>query len=183
MTVGVRNYPRKPLSERERTIREAIDRILGLISTTLTPGVVTGAHTTSDQTFTSSTLANVTDLSFVVANGRYHYIRFDLLVRNSALNEGAKFTLTVPAVTRFVGKASAVLGNGGAVTTWEDTILSSGDAVVTVNFPTINTDFPVTVECVIVPSADGTVQLQAANESGVCTVTVRQGSVGMEVVL
>lgn len=179
MTVGVRNYPRKPLSERERTIREALSRILA--SSTTTSGSVTAVHSVADQTFTSSTVANVTDLSFIVSNGSYSYFKFSLLVRNSALNEGAKFTLTIPAVTRFAAVARAVLGNGGAVTTWEDTILSSGDTVTTVNWPAINTDYPVEIEGTIVPSADGTIQLQAGNESGVCTVTVRQGSNGIRI--
>lgn len=177
MTVGVRNYPRKPLSERERTIREAIARFLG--SSTSAPGTVTAVHSVADETFTSSTLASVTDLSFVVGNGKYSHFQFFLIVRNSALNEGAKFSLTLPAVTRFAAVAKATLGNNGAVTTWEDTILSSGDAVTTVNFPAINTDFPITIEGSILPSADGIIQLQAGNESGVCTITVRRGSNGI----
>jgi len=177
VTTGVLNYPRRPLSERERTIREALSRFAS--SSTTAAGALTVVHTTADQTFNSSTVANVTDLSFIVANGTYSHFRFFLIVRNSSVTEGAKFTLTLPAVTRFAARAFAILGNNGAVTTWEDTILSSGDVVVTVNFPVVNTDYPIIIEGAIVPAADGSVQLQAGNESGIGTVTVRQGSCGI----
>jgi len=137
---------------------------------------INSVNLTADQTFTSSSVVNVTGLAFPLVGGLYVHFRFFLLVRNSVINEGAKFTLTFPTSTRFDCVAKACLGGDGAVTTWEDTILSSGDAVTTVNFPVANTDYPITIEGVIVPSAVGSVQLQAGNESSGGTVTVRQGS-------
>ncbi len=177
MSVTIRNYPRKPLSDKERTIREALARFTS--SSTSAPGTVSAVHVAADQNFASSTVANVTDMSFIITNASYSQFRFFLLVRNSSLTEGAKFTLTTPALTRFGAYARAMFGNNGVSSTWEDTILSSGDAVITVNFPATATDYPVVIEGVILPSADGTLQLQAGNESGIGTVTVRQGSAGI----
>jgi hypothetical protein len=130
---------------------------------------------TADQAFSSSTLSNVTGLNFTLIPALYYAFRFLLLVRGSSSSEGAKFTLTTPSVVLFQAQASAIMGNDGAVATWQDTIQSSGDSVTTIDFPATATDYPVLIEGVVMTNGAGDLQLQAARESA-GTVTLKQGS-------
>jgi hypothetical protein len=134
---------------------------------------------TSDQAFSSPTLANVTGLSFPLKSGRYYKFKFDLIFRSDTATIGLGLGLTFPTVTRFAATqrsivaASGISGEGQGGLSQTSGTKSSGGGV-----ETINTDFFATVEGVIVPSADGALQLQAATEAGSTTVTVRQGSMG-----
>ena len=67
----------------------------------------------------------------------------------------------------------------GAGGEFQGAISSSGDAVVPTAVPAINTDYLAIVEGLLLPSADGTLQLRARTETGTTIVTVRQGSIGM----
>lgn len=133
----------------------------------------------SDQSFSVATLANVTGLAFAVKSGRYYKFKFDLIFQSDTATVGLGLGLTFPAVTRFAATqrsiAAAVASNAevqGGLSQTSGT-KSSGTAV-----EAINTDYMAHVEGIIIPSADGTLQLQAATEVGTTTVIVRQGSMG-----
>ncbi len=143
-------------------------------------GGPTNTKVTSDQTFTSTTPADVTNMSFSVTNGRYYRFRFLVLYRSSATTVGLRLTLTIPAVTRFGATARMIFAAAGAGGEFQGRIASSGEQVTATAVETVDTDQLAIVEGVILPSANGTLQLQAARETdtGGATITVRQGSNG-----
>ena len=61
---------------------------------------------------------------------------------------------------------------------YDGAVTASADVVIPTAVPAINTDYVLIVEGNILPSADGTVQLQARTETGTTNVIVRQGSYG-----
>lgn len=138
---------------------------------------------TADQTFNSATPANVSGLSFAVSSGVYYHYRFVCLVRSTTATVGIRMTVTIPAVTCFGGRVSALIAADGVGASFDGAITTSGDAVVPTAVPAINTDYVQIVEGLILPSANGTLQLQAATETGTTIVTVRQGSCGFLTVL
>lgn len=133
----------------------------------------------SDQTFNSATPANVTSLSFSVTSGVYYHFKFVCLVRSDTATVGVRATVTIPAVTRFGATMRTIIAADGAGAEFQGAITASADAVVPTAVPAINTDYILIVEGCILPSANGTLQLQAATETGTTVVTVRQGSVGI----
>lgn len=134
---------------------------------------------TSDQAISTATLTSLTKLAFTVASGAYYYYRFVCLVRSDTATIGVKMSVTIPTVTAFGGQVSATVAADGTAAEFVGAITASADAVSPTDVPAINTDYVQIVEGVILPSANGTLQLQAATETGTTTVTVRQGSVGM----
>lgn len=133
---------------------------------------------TSDQTFNSATAANVTDLSFAVVSGTTYFFKFVCLVRSDTATVGVRLTVTTPAVTRLGATVRTIIAADGAGAEFQGAITASGDAVVPTAVPAINTDYLAIVEGIIVPSANGTLQLQAGTETGTTVVTVRSGSSG-----
>lgn len=141
-------------------------------------GGPTTAKKTADQTFNATGPADVTSLSFAVTSGHYYYFRFVCLVRSDTATVGVRLTVTVPGVTRFGGRAFHPIAADGAGCEFQGAITASGDAVIPTAVPAINTDYIAVVEGLLVPSANGTLQLRAGTETGTTVVTVRQGSVG-----
>ena len=138
---------------------------------------------TADQTFNSATLANVTGLSFAVTSGVYYHFRFLLLVRSNTATVGVKFSCTVPAFTTFGATGRGIIAADGVGAEFQGAVTTSGDAIVPTAVPAINTDYVSVLEGVLLPSANGTLQVQAATETGTTIVTVRQGSCGVLFVL
>jgi len=145
-----------------------------------TDGMPTGARKAADQTFSSTTLADVSALSFSLTAGRYYYFRFVVLFRSDTAAVGIRLSVTIPTVNAFGGRVCVPAGPADA-TNYElqGAITASDDAVIGTEVQAINTDYIAIVEGTIAPSANGTLQLRAANETGTTTVTVRQGSVGL----
>lgn len=139
---------------------------------------VWGVRKTADQTFASATPADVTGMSFSVRSGGYYHFRFVILYQSDTSTVGLQATVTTPAFTRFGARLNAIVTGDGAGRDYVGAITASGDAVLTTNVPAINEDYVAVVEGVIIPSANGTLQLQAATETGTTNVIVRQGSVG-----
>jgi hypothetical protein len=132
---------------------------------------------TADQTFNSATPANVTSLSFAVVAGRYYRYEFWVIVRSDTSTVGVALGVTYPAVTRAAATGMGLIASG-AGGSFDTAITASGGHVITTAVPVINTDYLAKVEGLIVPSANGTLQLQARTETGTTVVTVRQGSCG-----
>jgi hypothetical protein len=134
---------------------------------------------TSDQTFSTATPANVTGLAFTLASGTYYEFKFIIPYQSDTSTVGIQLGLTFPAVTT---QASWVQiangGSDGATSLFTGWITSSGDSVSAARVPSTNTDYLAIIEGMILPSAVGNLQVQAATETGTTTVTVRQGAVG-----
>jgi hypothetical protein len=134
--------------------------------------------TTTDQQFTAASLSNVTGLSFDVVAGQRCDFKFRGLYRSASLTVGLRIGLAVPNFTMF-GARVVIAGFAvdGTDAEFYGNLTTSGDAVVSTAVIAINTDYLFIVEGTLIPSANGTVQLQAGCEVA-GTVTVRQGTCG-----
>ena len=177
-TVGTLNWPRKVLSERERTIQEAIARLRILLGSSAS---INAVNQLADQTITTAYTTSMTDITsfkLPVANGIYYEFRWTIIYQSATLTEGIALGLTTPAFTRYAGKVDIQFAADGAAATWSGALTTSGDKVVSTDVIAINTDYIATITGAILPSADGYLQVQAGSETG-GTVKVRQGSAGI----
>jgi hypothetical protein len=133
---------------------------------------------TSDQTINTATATNVSGLSFSLTANRYYRFQFLCLVRSDTATVGIAATVTTPALTRFGATIRTIIAADGAGAEFQGAVSASADAVIPTAVPAINTDYLLEVEGIVIPSANGTLQLQARTETGTTVVTVRQGSMG-----
>jgi hypothetical protein len=136
---------------------------------------------TADQSTTNAAFVNITGLSFAVTNGVYYHFKFQLLYRSAVAGIGIGITATVPAFTRYGAtvEIGAHAGSGGTDNVFVGFLAASGTAVQATGLAAINVDAIVNVEGILLPSANGTLQLQFKTETSPNSVTVRQGSFGM----
>jgi hypothetical protein len=136
---------------------------------------------TADMTATTTTtLANITSLSFSVSNATYYRFQFGVIYQSNATTTGLKLTVTIPAATVFSAKAQAWSSAAdGTDSEYVGRITSSGDAVTATGSEATNTSYLCLIEGVLVPSAGGTLQAQFASEVSGSTVTIKQGSYGI----
>jgi hypothetical protein len=137
------------------------------------------AKKTSDQIFSVPTPANVTGMSFAVTGGHYYRFHFMVVFRSPTASVGVKLAATCPALpTCFAYTARIMTGGDGAGAERQGSGTTSGDVVIGTGVASTNTDYIAEVLGVLIPSAGGTLQLQAANETGAVTVIIRQGTLG-----
>lgn len=141
-------------------------------------GPTTVRKTGSAQTSTDATLANITSLLFALTSGVYYHFKFLLTFRSSSLTVGLKVGATFPAVTRFSCSARIPIAAAAAGGELQGPIVATGGAVVGTAVAAINTDYCAVVEGVILPSANGNLQMQFAAETTGATVTLQPESVG-----
>lgn len=129
---------------------------------------------------TVTTMADATGLTLAVLNGQYYRFRFLVLAQTAATTTGVKLSVTIPTVTRFAATVTGLVSTAadGTANIFFGHITSSDDAVTATGIPAATTDHLHIVEGVIVPSADGNVQLRMASEVAASGITVRQGSMG-----
>lgn len=137
-------------------------------------------HMTADDAgTTSTTLANQAALAFAVKNGVYYRFHFDVIWRTATGTTGLKVGLTTPTFTRYAANVKGVVAADATSALWSGSLTTSGDSSSLSGAEATGTDYVAEVEGIILPSADGTLQLQTAAEVGAAgTVTVRQGSCG-----
>lgn len=130
------------------------------------------ARKSSNQDVDGTTLTNDTNLLFTVVNGETWHFSCHLLVTTTATAD-FKFTFTIPATTANSGVTTS-RRTGDATTV--NTVVASLDTtnVIALNETTIQID----VVGFIIPSANGTVQLQWAQntDDGANLTTVNAGS-------
>lgn len=131
---------------------------------------------TADQAFSLVALTNVTNLSFAVTAGTLYRFRFDVIFRTAVTTTGIGLGLTYPAVTSMAAHARIPFAVDGSDAVFEGEITTSGDSVLTTAVVAATTDYLAVIEGVILPSANGTVQLQARTEVAASAATVRNGS-------
>lgn len=142
-------------------------------------GGPSSVKSTADQTKTDGTLINVTNCSFSLTSGVYYKFQFLITFRSSVATVGLKIGLTFPGITRFSCTAQIPIAAAGAGGTLQGYITASGGAVTGTAVAAINTDYLAVVDGLILPSANGTLQLQFAAETTGATVTCRQGTCGV----
>ena len=127
--------------------------------------------------FSSVTLANITGLAFPVTSGLTYEFRGLVVFRSAAITTGLRLGLTCPAFTVLAASASIpIAADAAGVGYMDGWITTSGDSVLGTGVQAATTDYVATIEGVLVPSANGTVQLQAATEIAASNITVRAGS-------
>lgn len=131
---------------------------------------------TSNQTFTTSTLTNVTDLSFPVMLAATYRFQFDVQFRSAAATNGIGLSLSVPTFSLFGAVATVPQTNDGPAGLWEGNITASDDLVLTSTVETANIDCMAMIRGIIIPTATGTVQLRARSENNGTNIIINQGS-------
>lgn len=126
---------------------------------------------------TSTTLGNTTGLSFSVTSGNYYKFEFMVLYRAQATTTGMKVALQTPAVTQL--SALVEWPTSLISTTGINRITAPGGSVTGSGTPTNSATYFTKILGVIIPSEDGTVQVQHASEVASSAVTVQAGSNGM----
>lgn len=186
-SVSYRTTPRLPTPTRfpewgydlNRALSAEFIRISNRLAEILPVGSVRTVKKTSDQTVAETGPVDVTGLSFPVAAGHCYHFRFICLVQSDTPTIGVRMTVTIPTLSRFGAKVSAFIAADGTGATFDGAVTSSGDSVIPTAVPASATDYLQTVEGLLIPSASGTLQLQAGTETGTSNVIVRQGSVGI----
>jgi S1-C subfamily serine protease len=113
-------------------------------------------------------------MSFAVTSGVYYHFKFVLTYQTAGSTVGLKLGLTFPATTVMSARASIQSEN----TITNATINVSGEYCLTAAVSTANTNYPAEIEGVILPSANGTLQVQFASGNPGDDAKIKQGSVG-----
>lgn len=142
-------------------------------------GIPSAVHKTADQTFTSATPANVSDLSFPVVANRHYFAEFIVAWRSNTATVGVGLSVTIPAAATFAGWVESIIAADGAGGGMQGAITASDDAVLITAAAAINTDYVAIVKVVLVPSANGTLQMRGRTETGTTPVIIRKGSFGL----
>lgn len=131
---------------------------------------------------TTATLTDETGLVFPLVSGTYYRFVFHILYITTATTSGLKYGLTAPAVTAFAAIGRTLSAADGASGEFQGLVNSSGDSVVATDAQVTGTTAApniAIVEGTILPSANGNLQVQTANEAAAGTVTIQQGSGGV----
>jgi hypothetical protein len=129
---------------------------------------------------TSTTLANTTGLVFAVVNGTYYHFRFFVLWQTATATTGIKIGITTPTFTVYSATVRMPVAADGTGAEWTGALTTSGDSVIGSGAESTNTTYPAIIDGIILPSANGNVQVQhAAEVAAAGNVTVKAGSSGM----
>lgn len=112
-----------------------------------------------------------------VTSGHYYKIRVTGVYRSDTATTGFVIGLTTPAITVYSALAHIMVGADGNTGGTQGNLSSSGDTLVGANTPVTNTDTPFLIDGILIPSANGNVTLQIANEAAAGNVTLRQGTI------
>lgn len=146
----------------------------GRLSSTF--GLNATCRATADQSFSVVALANVPQLSLAVAAGVCYSFRFQVLFQSSVITTGIVLSLTGPAFTTLAYQVTVPISATGVVFGHRQAYAS---ATTGTGVAVINTTYLATIEGVLIPSAAGSLVVQAASEIAATTVTVKAGSVGL----
>lgn len=133
---------------------------------------------TADVSNNTTTIANVTGLSFPVAASTDYRMRCSLMYRSAATTTGIKVSVTGPATptavtgmfTTYVSAAAAATVQGGLFRAYDGGAASSG-------VDTINVDTPGVLDVTFRNGANaGTLQVRFNSEVGTSNVTIKAGS-------
>lgn len=200
-TINIRNTSTTVPNDVTVRLNDNGSTIIELFKTTLDPGEIltytegvgwfvyeasyplgTKVALTADlAAWTTTTLADATGLVLPVLTGLYYRFKFLLLYQAAATTTGIKVSVTIPAATAFAAIADLPVSTAadGTANIFRGHITSSADPVIGSGTPAVATTHLAELEGLILPSADGTVQLQGASEVAASNVTLKQGSVAI----
>lgn len=134
---------------------------------------------TSDTSTFNTTLSDITGLSFSVSNGTYYGFKFLLPYTYSTTAKGPKYGITIPAATIYSATVRIPMAADGADAFYEGCLTTSGDSVNASSSPASSTVLLAVIEGVLLPSADGTLQVRHAANGALQTLVTKQGAVGL----
>lgn len=128
---------------------------------------------------TGTTLTNVSGLGFAVTAGNYYSFEFVVLFQSAATTTGLRLGLTLPAATVYSASVDIPIAADGAGGSMQGWLTTSGDSVLGTGVQAATTTYAATIRGLILPSASGTLQVQAATEVASSAITIKQGSHGI----
>lgn len=144
--------------------------------------IPTSVKITSDTSSnTTTTLANANGLLFAVKDGVYYKFKFMVLYRSAATTTGIILSVTIPNVTEFIAIADVPVSTvaAGTAKIIRGDIIASATKVTGTGTPTTTQSYLAEINGMILPSADGNVQVQFASEVAASGVTIKAGSHGL----
>lgn len=146
------------------------------------PSATTCVNKAADQAISTTTLADVTDLTFALAaNTKYHF-RFIAIFRSAATTTGIGFSVNGPATPTSLAVGVTITGTIASATAgyWGSYFFTAYDGGgLTTGVSATATDYVATVEGYIQTGATaGNIVLRCKSEVAASAVTVRAGSFG-----
>lgn len=137
------------------------------------------AKLTSDFTPGSATLQDVTGMSFSVTNGHYYMFEFQVDYTSATLTVGPKLSFSQPTGTlkAMLWAQAAAASTVGVDSFYESSWSTSGASQTVPDVPAINNRTMSILKGHFICGADGTLQLQAANETGTTDIKIKDGTV------
>ncbi len=132
----------------------------------------------SDVTNSTTTIANVTGLSFPVAASTDYRMRCSLMYRSAAIGTGIKVSVTGPATpTAVTGMFQTYVSALASATTQGSLFRAYDGGVASTGVDTANVDTPGTLDVTFRNGANaGTLQVRFNSEVAASTVTMKAGS-------
>ncbi len=128
---------------------------------------------------TSVTLADATGLALAVRNAVPYKFEFGVLWTTATITTGIALSVTTPTFVIYGGNVKIPVAADGVSAFFVGTLTSSGEAVTGTGAETAATVYLAEIKGVIIPSADGNLQVQfAAEVASAGNVVVKQGSYG-----
>lgn len=132
----------------------------------------------------TSVLANVASLAFLLASGTTYSYAFNVLWQTAAPTVGLRLGLTFPAVTIQSANVRIPIAADGAGAEMQGWVTSSGDSITGTGAEASGTTYLAQIHGTIRPSANGTLQVQAAaGKSSTAGIVVQAQSNGILVTL
>lgn len=147
----------------------------GWTSATQTPAgatLITLAAPITNADASANTLADVTGLAFAVTSGYTYRFRALIPYTSAATTTGSRWTINGPTVTSLSYKSVYTIDATSQTTNFATAIQIPAAA----NATSLTTGNVATIEGVIKPSADGTVQVQFASEVSASAVVALAGA-------
>ena len=137
---------------------------------------VTYVKRTTQQVIPGSTPVDITSMGIAVVSGHFYAVRIWIVCRTTLSGTGIQHTVTTPTLTHLalLAQARSAAADGSNVQ-WTGIINASGDVVVPTGANTANVDQIIFMNGIIIPSANGTLQVQMASETGTEDVSFEAG--------
>lgn len=143
------------------------------------PGMTTVRLISDVATALTTALANTSGQSFALVSATCYNFEFKVLFKSQATTTGIKLGLTFPSATIVAAAAIIPAAADGVDGTVQGQITSSGDSVIGTGVEATGVAYLAKVYGTIIPSANGTLQLQHASEVSASGITVLAGTNGV----
>src|SRR3990167_5062236 len=141
-------------------------------------GILSTTYKAGTQSFSSTTLVNVTGMTFACASTTLYHYKFISMHKSGTATVGVKYSVTYPSSTIAAGKVDSI--NLASVTTaaMHGLISTSGTAITGTSVVAANTICIAVIEGIVRATNAGSIQLQACAEAA-GTIWIMDGSVGL----